>query len=291
MDFKHLHTFLTLAEIKNFTKTASVLHYAQSNVTTQIKQLETELEVPLFHRIGKTVSLTVEGEKLVPFAKQILSLSNDAISTINPNITHPITIGASESICISYLPGILHSFHDAYPEIVVKLKVLDTTDFYPALTNHEIDLAVCMGNRFTQSQFLVLKEKPESIGCFALPMHPLAKKTKVSASDFEMESFLLTGTGCYYRKLFEQEMCQQSITITPILETGSIQIIKESLLCGLGISVLPDCVLSKELKDGRIQKLDYETHYPVYTSLVCHKDLHRSKELDAFLLLAQDFIC
>ena len=79
MDLKHLQTFLTLSEIKNFTKTAEYLHYAQSNVTTQIQQLEAELNVRLFERIGKNVSLTSAGLELIPYAQKMLNLSKDII--------------------------------------------------------------------------------------------------------------------------------------------------------------------------------------------------------------------
>ena len=80
MNLKHLHTFLTLQEEKSFTKTASVLGCAQSGVTTQIKLLEEELGTQLFERMGKSVSLTAEGERLVPYAKKMLALSAEISS-------------------------------------------------------------------------------------------------------------------------------------------------------------------------------------------------------------------
>lgn len=77
MELKRLHTFLTLCDIKNFTKTAEYLHYAQSNVTNQIQQLEKELGVKLFERIGKHITLTPEGEEMIVYARQVLHLSDD----------------------------------------------------------------------------------------------------------------------------------------------------------------------------------------------------------------------
>lgn len=61
MELKHLNTFLVLSRLKNFTKTAQYLDYAQSSVTAQIQRLEEDLHVRLFERIGKSVSLTPEG--------------------------------------------------------------------------------------------------------------------------------------------------------------------------------------------------------------------------------------
>jgi len=61
-----------LSKIKNFTRTAELLGYAQSSITVQIKQLEKELGIKLFERIGKSVSLTSEGITLVPYATKIV---------------------------------------------------------------------------------------------------------------------------------------------------------------------------------------------------------------------------
>ena len=73
LDFKQLNAFLTISKLQSFTKAADALGYAQSTITTQIKLLECELDVKLFERIGKTTTLTHEGKKLLPYAKQILN--------------------------------------------------------------------------------------------------------------------------------------------------------------------------------------------------------------------------
>lgn len=78
MEIKQLITFLALSDIKHFTKTADYLNYSQSNITSQIQQLENELQVKLFDRMGKTISLTNEGKALLPYAKKIVTLSKEA---------------------------------------------------------------------------------------------------------------------------------------------------------------------------------------------------------------------
>lgn len=83
MELKRLHTFLILSEIKNFTKTAEYLHYAQSNVTTQIQQLEEELGVRLFERIGKNITLTPEGVCVLPKLSVQKELENGELVPLN----------------------------------------------------------------------------------------------------------------------------------------------------------------------------------------------------------------
>jgi len=142
MELKRLHTFLTLCEIKNFTKTAEYLHYAQSNVTNQIQQLEKELGVKLFERIGKNIALTPEGEELTLYAKQMINLSDDLKRKFaDKNDYGRIIIGASESICIYRLPEIIRAYQMDHPNTELYLNVIDTTDFISLLTNNAIDIA------------------------------------------------------------------------------------------------------------------------------------------------------
>ena len=137
MNFKHLQTFYTLSKEKNFTKTAALLGCAQSNVTTQIRLLESELGVLLFERIGRHISLTPEGERLLPYAKKMLSLSEEISSLYH----HPgrLTIGVTESIAV-YLSGdILKEFLALYPDTEIFLKMLDGKDSCKMLHEGEID--------------------------------------------------------------------------------------------------------------------------------------------------------
>ena len=83
MDLKQLNTFLMISKLQSFTKAADTLNYAQSSVTTQIKLLEEELGVKLFERIGKNISLTHDGKKLIPYAQQMLKLSTDIKNNIS----------------------------------------------------------------------------------------------------------------------------------------------------------------------------------------------------------------
>lgn len=74
MNNTQLETFLKIVETKNFTSAANLLGYAQSTVTTQIKQLEDELGCLLFERLGKSLTVTAEGEKLSVYAEKMLQL-------------------------------------------------------------------------------------------------------------------------------------------------------------------------------------------------------------------------
>lgn len=131
MDLKQLNTFLTVAEFLNFTKAAAQLGYAQSSITAQIQQLENEMGVKLFERIGKTVTLTHEGKRMLPYASQILQLAGNMKSDLSGSDVPAgvLTIGAAESLSIYRLPAIIKEYRSLYPKVDINLKLLHCSEF------------------------------------------------------------------------------------------------------------------------------------------------------------------
>jgi DNA-binding transcriptional LysR family regulator len=285
MDLKQLKTFLVLAKIKNYTKTAAQLGYAQSSISAQIQQLEQELHTKLFDRMGKSVFLTASGEMLLPYAREMLALATnvkDKIDCDNSSHGH-IVIGASESLCIFQLPGIIKSFIAAHPHIELELKLVDNAEALQQLTANTIDLALTIGNPIVHPAINSLVKKPENILVLSAPTHPLAAKKALAIADFTRQSFILTGSGCNYRAAFEYDLHASGVSYQIALETGSIQAIKEMALSGLGLCVLPQLAVQKELAANLLHALPYKNNYKIYTQLLCHN----AKWLSPYLL---DFI-
>ena len=192
MDFKQLNAFLTISRLQSFTKAADALGYAQSTITTQIKLLENELDVKLFERIGKSTTLTHEGKKLLPYAKQILKLSTDIKTTVS-NEDKPsgtLTIGAAESLCVLRLPEILKEYKRLYPDVDVSLKFGSCADFRHYLSENLIDVAFSLGVKIDSDEFISHIELPEPMLLLAYPGHPLINKDKIYPEDIENESLI-----------------------------------------------------------------------------------------------------
>ena len=290
MDIKQLTTFLTLCKLKNFTKTADLLGYAQSSITAQIKQLETEMGAKLFDRIGKSVSLTSAGKALMPYATQILFITSNMKETLTTNgaTSGSITIGAAESICICRLPQMISRYRKLYPHIDINLKLLNSDQMIPMLSDNSIDLAFSVGDKIENPSITSAICLPERIMILASPGHPLASKATILPEDFSNESFLLTEKGCNYRRSFEHDLLSSGIHVKVTLETGSIQAIKEMSMCGLGLCVLPQIAVTKEVESRRLIALPYQTHYEIYSQLIFHQDKWMSPYLESFINVAKN---
>ncbi len=105
MDIEALNTFLTLANTKNYTRTAAQLFVAQSTVTNRIHELEKELNITLFTRNNRSVELTVEGEQFKDYAEKVITLTNASLSEISSlhKYENHLRIGSSDSIYEGHL--------------------------------------------------------------------------------------------------------------------------------------------------------------------------------------------
>lgn len=289
MDLKQLNTFLTVSDLLNFTKAADTLGYAQSSITAQIQQLEYEVGTVLFERIGKKVALTQAGRKLIPYAVQILQLSENmkcaVTDTDKPSGT--LTVGTAESLSIYRLPAILKEYRRLYPEVDIELKLLNCTEFLPGLSNGAIDIAFAIGTRIESRQVKEALELPETIRVLAYPGHPLIEKKKLKPDDFDREALLLTGRDCCYRGAFMKRLAEEDVHPRIVLETDSIQVIKQAAMSGLGICLLPEIAVTEEVSEGRLIPLDFNTEdFQIVSQLLYHKDKWISPALIEFIRLS-----
>lgn len=290
MDFRQLNTFLVISKLQSFTGAASALGYAQSTITTQIKQLEEELGVKLFDRIGKNITLTHEGKKLLPYAKQMLKLSQDIKNVVfneeSPSGT--LTIGAAESLCVLRLPEILKEYRRLFPEVEVSLKFGSCADFRHFLKDNIIDVAFSLGRKIDSEDFISEIEFDETMLLLAYPGHPLIDKEEIFPKDIENEPLILTETGCSYRASFENILNEYNVKENLVLETGSVQAIKQFTMSGLGITLLPKVAVEDEIKAGKLIPLNWVgPGFGVISQVIYHKDKWLSPALKEFLALSK----
>lgn len=293
MDLKQLNTFLMISKLQSFTKAADTLNYAQSSVTTQIKLLEEELGVKLFERIGKNISLTHDGKKLIPYAQQMLKLSTDIKNSISED-EYPkgvLTIGVAESLCVIRLPEIIKEYRKLYPEVEIALKFGSCADFRRYLNDNLIDVAFSLGAKIDGGEFISEIERDELMLLLAYPGHHLLEKEKILPEDLEGESLILTEVGCSYRAAFERILKDEGISPRITLESGSVHAIKQFTMSGLGISLLPRAAVEEEVESGKLIPLKWQgAEFEIVSQVLYHKNKWISPALDAFINLCKEML-
>ncbi|WP_242220881.1 LysR family transcriptional regulator [Bacillus cereus group sp. BfR-BA-01380] len=273
MELRHLKTFIIVAESGGFTRAGERLGYTQSTITNHIQSLEEEIGSPLFDRLGKKVVLTEVGEHMLSYAQKILALSNEALesSQMNGEPSGTIRIGANESLMIYRLPVILYEFKRKYPQVHIILQPSESQELHNELKSGKFDFALFTNPEKLGVDIVTRSLVRETIVLVAPPGHPLTKRKNVTPADLEGEMLLLTEPGSY-RDLLERWIKEEGISCSRI-HFWSIEAIKQTVMCGLGLSYLPFITVKEEIERGKLIALPwmYSEDF-VTTELAYHKN-------------------
>ena len=284
MTITQLTTFLKIAETGNFSAAADLLGYAQSTVTMQIKQLEDELGCELFDRLGKTVSLTAAGERLLRYAEQMKQLEQDILSDV-PDTDEPagiLKIGVSESLCYKHFPHCLMEYGKKYPNVDIRIAFVTHDDFPEMLKKGMLDIVYTLNPLIVKDDLKLLYKHEESLGFYASPDHPLARKKRVTEKDLAGVPLLLTGHNCSFRKMLTGRLKEHGIEPSVALETSSKEILKQFASNGMGIAFIPD--MSAENVSGKLVRIKWTgENFPVYSQVFVHKDKNINRAMQEMI--------
>ena len=165
MTITQLSTFIKIAELGSFSAAANDLGYAQSTVTMQIKQLEDELDCRLFDRLGKTIVLTPQGERLISYAEKMLQLEREIRLEVSDGeeLAGVLKMGVSESLCYNRVPEVLMEYKKAVPGIEIRLTFISHETFPDMLQKGELDLVYTLNPYIEDDRLTMLYKKPFAV--------------------------------------------------------------------------------------------------------------------------------
>lgn len=286
MEIRNLMTFVRIAEIQNFSKTAEQLGYSQSAVTMQIKQLETELHAQLFERIGKQVKLTQAGERLLPYALEILNTVRKAerISQEPEQISGKLRIGTCESLVISMLPPVILEMSQLCPHVEISTHTALVPDLFQMLRQNDIDILYFLDEKHDSPEWIKVSERPEKIFFVASAESSLAGQSRIPIERLLEEPLFLTEKGISYRYAMEQLLAAKGYELHPFWEVGNTDVITRFLLKNKGISFLPEYVVHDYLEQGDLIVLDTECNDIImWSQLAYHRHKYVTPQMNLFL--------
>lgn len=290
MEFRQLQSFLTITQAGTFAQAAEQLGYTQPTLTTHIQALEKELQVKLFDRLGHRIRLTREGEQFLSFAERILKLTQEAADAISPDKSScgKLIIGASETFSVLRLPVLLKEFRQKYPSIAIELQFGDITKFHADLKNNVIDLAFILAGKNTYPDLTPEVLCAEPMSFIVSPDHHFARQSVFDLADLTTEDFIVTQSGCAYREYIERLLEKNDIHPRSFMKVKNIEAIKQFVISGLGLAILPRVYIEKELRHNQLIELPWTgPDFGMYTQIIYHKDKWLSPTLLSFLELTR----
>ncbi|TQR19700.1 LysR family transcriptional regulator [Psychrobacillus vulpis] len=243
MEIRQLRYFIEVAEREHISEAAIHLHVAQSAVSRQIANLEDELGVELFERVGRNVKLTPIGKIFLEHSNSALQAIDHAKKQIDEYLDPDkgtIKIGFPTSLAGHLLPTVISAFKKEYPNVAFHLRQGSYNYLIEAVKYRELNLAFLgpLPPKDGSIDTTILFTENFSV---LLPYnHPLAKREKLPLIDLRNEDFVLFPEGYILNKI-AVESCN-SVGFTPKIssEGEDMDAIKGLVAAGIGVSLLPE---------------------------------------------------
>ena len=262
MNNEALKTFVTLAEVKNFTKTAELLLMSQPSVSLHIKNLEKEFQTQLFLRSPKFLKITPTGEILYDRAKQIITIYEQTKQDILEQhniIKGELKIGASFTIGEYILPSLLIDLQKDYPDLELQVIIGNTEEIVQSVRLFQVDIGLIEGQT-NEKELSVHPFLQDELFIISSNDHKLANKNDVTITDLQNQSWITrelgSGTGEYLNHVIRSN----GLKVKSLLTISSNQGMKETVINGMGLSLLSRSVIERDVRHRNLSIIKLKNH-------------------------------
>lgn len=288
LTLRQLNIFEAVGRHLSFTRASQELHLTQPAVSMQIKQLEEEVGLPLFEQVGKKIFLTDAGKELQRYALSIqttlaeASQVFDEMRGLERGRLH-ISVASTANY---FVPQLLASFCQRYPNIRISLDVTNRHRLLDALSANETDLVI-MGKPPGNMELVAESFMDNPLVAIAPTGHPLANVRDIPLKRLQEETFLVREKGSGTRSATERFFVEHGVALSSTMEMSSSEAIKQGVEAGLGFGLLSLHTLEMELALKRLVILDVR-ELPILRKWYI---MHRSgKRLSAVAQSFKDFV-
>ncbi|WP_439627686.1 selenium metabolism-associated LysR family transcriptional regulator [Gemmata sp.] len=259
----HLGTFSKAAELSGFTAAAKALGLTQAAVSQRIQTLEKSLDTSLFDRRGGRVLLTDAGRTLYAYAQRIADLHHEArreVTGRDAPVAGELVIAASSVPGEHLLPALLAAFGHQHPHVRVRAGVGDSVAVMAQVERGEVGVGL-VGRKSNDPNLVFRFLAADHMVLVTPPGHALGRKKKVTVDQLAAHPLIVREAGSGSRHCFEKSLERAGRSMTELrvaLELGSNEAIKGAVLRGVGVAVLSNLALQKEIKAGTLHVLEVE---------------------------------
>ncbi len=315
MEIRNLITFTKVAEAQSLSGAAKQLGYAQSTVTMQMQQLEQEVGVPLYERVGRRIRITQAGEALLAYAVPIIRMSEAALRIGKEEAAEPegiLRLGVSEAMKDETFVDVLAQFADRYPRVQLDIRsAVSSQELVARLLHNEIDMAMILDRYLADTALMHGYDERETL-CFAVPPgHALTKKTAVSRGDIlgtqlirgdsggalEQELTAALASGQTETAVPASEQMETTVSASvqtekaggPPLTVSDLGIALEMAARGRGIVLAPERMARRYIEERRLERLRcdwFGTEF--WRQTVYHRNKWRTGAMNAWIKTLED---
>src|SRR5438552_10673899 len=262
-----LRVYCSVARLLSYTRAAGELGCQQPTVSALIAELERATELTLLEQWGRHLALTDEGRELYDHAQRVIAAADEAWramaelrGSVSPEAV-PLRVAADTTVGTYVLPHLLGAFRRRRSPVALKLRIANRAEVRACLMAGEVDLVIA--GRPPSAEGLVAEPfLPNPLVVVASPDHVLATHEHVPLARLAQEVFLLREVGSGTRAALEELFEVAGMPLKVAMVLGHVEAIKRAVAAGLGVSVLSEVAVKREVRYDTLTILQVE-HFPI----------------------------
>ncbi len=283
MDIRHFQTLIAIVKEEGFTKASKVLNYGQSTVTLHVKEIEAHYGEMVFDRIGKKVYLTPFGEMVYIQAQKAVAEFDTLLQIKEESGRNGVLrVGVFESLLHYRIQNLIQTFKSSCPDVDLIIRHGICNELRDQVRTGQLDLAFQIEPLSDFSDLISEVLIEERFGLI------LPKDKSIEILGQRQYTVYMTEKECTYRRAFERYLDQNGILKHQSMETGSVEVIKQYVGCGLGYSYVPLVTIRDAQSQERLNIIPLESDTPLYTQILYHKDKVLTQPMLQFLEVLRD---
>lgn len=257
LDLPKLRIFAAVARCGSFTRAAEELDLRQPTVSQQIQVLERGLRAPLFDRLGRRVTLTAAGEALLPYAERLLALTAEAEAATREAAglsARTLRLGAGNTLATYILPELLARLRWERPDVIVQVQVGNTEQLIAAVVDNRVELAL-VGAPLSHPLLQIQAFLRDDLVVIVPADDEWSERRAISLGELQYRTLLLREEGSALQATVAELLREHGVVPERTITLGNLEAIKRSVEAGLGVSIVPELAVRREIRDDMLRAL------------------------------------
>jgi LysR family transcriptional regulator, transcriptional activator of the cysJI operon len=289
--FDNIKLFRDIAHTRSFSRGAAENGISQSAASQHVHELERKLNASLLDRTTRPLTLTPAGKLYLDLCRDVLRREEEFLAALDELVARvegEVRVASIYSIGLSEMTRLQEVFSKRYPNAQLYVDYLRPQKIYEALLADRADLGLVSYAEPTKD-LAVIPWRKEEMSVAATPSHPLARKAVLLPADLEGQHYIGFDEDLSIRREIDRFFREQGIEIHMTMQFDNIQMIKEAVAQGLGISILPSRTMTAEIEQGRLVAITLHAPELVRPVGIVHRKKKRfNRAAKSFLKLLQE---
>lgn len=261
MNLGNVRLFKDIVHAKSISRGAALNHISQSAASQHLQELERQLGTTLLDRTSRPFTVTPAGKLYYEMCREVLRTQEQfqaALERLKSRVEGTVRVASIYSIGLSDMSRLEEEFRRRHPSAQLRVEYLRPEKVYDAVASDRADLGLVSYPESTK-ELACIKWRDEEMAVATCPAHPLAGRGSVTPQDLGGQDFVAFDEDLPIRREIDHYFKQHGVHVRVVLHFDVVQMIKEAVAWGSGISILPARVMQPEIKQGRLASIPLES--------------------------------